>query len=82
MTSAVEAVTGLHSSNRFRALDNRRGMDYHRRRPQSVQHASRRRAAITTANGVRTMTMFGSSLDPEADADRVHDVVVGAMLAL
>jgi len=82
MTSAVEAVKALHASDRFRALDNRRGMDYHRRRPQSVEHASPRREAITTANGVRTMTMFGSSLDPEADADRVHDAVVGAMQAL
>lgn|GEM_PF-6712246 len=79
MTQAVDVVATLLASTGFQDLDARRGMDYHRRRPQSVQHASPRREVVTISGGTRTMTMFAATLDPEANADRVHEIVVTAL---
>jgi hypothetical protein len=82
MRSAVACIQDLRGGQAFRELDLRRGMDYHRRRPQSVPHASPRRNLVVTSGNVRTMTMYASGLEPEADADRVHSIVVAAMGAL
>lgn len=79
MTQAVTAVQALQASPAFIDLDNRRGMDYHRRRPQSVEHASPRKPAVTVAGNTTTTTGFAPQLEPEADADKVHAIVVAAM---
>ena len=34
---------------------------------------------MTISGGTRTMTMFAATLDPEANADRVHEIVVTAL---
>jgi hypothetical protein len=66
------AVSGLAVDPRYVALDSRRGMDYHRLRPQSVPHASPKRGVSRVGDGIVTIDLPGPVLDPEADADRVY----------
>lgn len=65
------AVSGLAGDQRYVALNTRRGMDYHRLRPQSVPHASPKRGVSRVGDGVITIDLPGPVLDSEADADRV-----------
>jgi hypothetical protein len=73
------AVSGLAADPRHVALDSRRGMDYHRLRPQSVPHASPKRGVSRAGDGVVTIDFPGPVLDPEADADRVYHLLIEAM---
>jgi hypothetical protein len=57
-------------------------MDYHRLRPQSVPHASPKRGVSQAGNGIVTIDLPGPVLDPEADADRVYQLLVEAMEAV
>lgn len=83
MVAAVKAITDLRAGSGFQALDDRRGMDYHRRRPQSVRHTSPRKQAVeSTRAGVWSFTSFGPQAEPEADADLVHQIVKDALAAL
>jgi hypothetical protein len=82
MTSAVDHIAALRQRPGFLDLEARRGMDYHRRRPQSVEHTSPRREAVIRIGNVTRFTDFAEQLEPEADADRVHALVVEAMEAL
>lgn len=76
----VAVLEGLQSDHRFRTLDTRRGMDYHRHRPQSVPHASPKAGTVSTnQDGVTQISMVGASLDPEADAEAVHRLLIDAM---
>lgn len=79
MSRSVEALRVLYRSGAFQDLDERRGMDYHRRRPQSVAHSSPRRKAVEVSSGSMSIAVFGAALEPEADADAVHAIVVDAM---
>lgn len=45
----VDRLTQLQQDDRFRALEERRGMDYHRHQPQSVDHASPRSGVSSSA---------------------------------
>jgi hypothetical protein len=76
------AVSGLVVDPRYVALDSRRGMDYHRLRPQSVPHASPKRGVSQAGDGIVTIDLPGPVLDPEADADRVYHLFVEAMEAV
>src|SRR5258708_16323252 len=67
---------------RYVALDSGRGMDYHRLRPQSVPHASPKRGVSQAADGIATIDLPGPVLDPEADADRVYQLLIEAMEAI
>jgi hypothetical protein len=53
-------------------------MDYHRLRPQSVPHASPKRGVSKAGNGIVTIDLPGPMLDPEADADRVYQLLIEA----
>ncbi|MFI6827607.1 hypothetical protein ACIBG5_10940 [Kribbella sp. NPDC050241] len=75
----VCALAELHAGEPFDALDGRRGMDYHRRRPQSLPHASPRGGTVHGQNGLTTISVVAPSLEVEADEDLVHQVVVAAM---
>jgi len=75
-------VSGLAADPRYVALDSRRGMDYHRLRPQSVPHASPKRGVSQTGDGLVTIDLPGPVLDPEADADRVYQLLIEAMEAV
>jgi hypothetical protein len=76
------AVSGLAADPRHVALDSRRGMDYHRLRPQSVPHTSPKRGVSQAGDGLVTIDLPGPVLDPEADADRVYQLLIGAMEAI
>lgn len=76
------AVSGLAADPRYIALDSRRGMDYHRLRPQSVPHASPKRGVSQAGDGIVTIDLPGPVLDPEADADRVYQLLIEAMEAV
>jgi hypothetical protein len=78
----VAAVCGLACDPRFVALDTRRGMDYHRLRPQSVPHASPKRGITQPGDGFVTIELPSPVLDPEADADRVYRLLIEAMEAV
>ncbi len=82
MESAVAALEALAGSPAFHDLDTRRGMDYHRRRPQSVPHASPRKGTVHDSNGTRMTSMVVPRKEAEADAAQVHGLVVRALTAL
>jgi hypothetical protein len=82
LTRISAAVSGLAVDPRYVALDSRRGMDYHRLRPQSVPHASPKRGVSQAGDGLITIDLPGPVLDPEADADRVYQLLIGAMEAI
>lgn len=75
----VNAVITLQMSTEFQALDERRGMDFHRRRPQSVEHTAPTAGIYTSAEGVATLRMPSASLQPEADAIAVHTTAQAAL---
>lgn len=79
LTRVSAAVSRLADDPRYVAFDSRRGMDYHRLRPQSVPHASPRRGVSRAGDGIVSIDLPGPVLDPEADADRVHQLLVEAM---
>jgi hypothetical protein len=78
MILATESVTTLGRSDGFTNLETC-GMDYHRRRPQSVEHSSPRREAVVQSEAVTTFSHFAEAFEPEADADQVHALVVACM---
>lgn len=51
-------------------------------RPQSVPHASPKRGVSQTGDGIVTIDLPGPVLDPEADADRVYQLLIEAMEAV
>ena len=81
MINATESIATLRRSKGFTNLETRRGMDYHRRRPQSVEHSSPRREAVVQSGNVTSFSHFAEALEPEADADQVHALVVDCMEA-
>lgn len=80
MLNMTSALASLESSVEFRALDGRRGMDYHRcRRPQSVPHTAPRSGTVSTSEHVMKLSMVSPQLEPEADGLAVHAVVSEAL---
>ena len=79
LTRVATAVSGLAKDQRYIALNSRRGMDFHRVRPQSVPHASPKGSIWRAGNGVVTFELPDAVLDPEADAAKVYRILVNAM---
>lgn len=80
MVELANVLNSFRQSSAFVDLDARRGMDYHRRRPQSVAHTSPRTGNVTFPSpGVTAISMLAPIVEPEADADQVHDIVTAAM---
>jgi hypothetical protein len=77
--NVTESLATLRRSKGFTSLETRRGMDYHRRRPQSVEHSSPRREAVVQSGNLTSYSHFAEALEPEADADHVHALVVDCM---
>lgn len=50
--------------------------------PQSVPHASPKRGVSRVGDGFITIDLPGPALDPEADADRVYQILIEAMEAV
>jgi hypothetical protein len=82
LSRIAAAVSGLAGDQHYLALDSRRGMDYHRLRPQSVPHASPKGGISREGDGIVTIDLPASVLDPEADADRVYRLLIEAMEAV
>lgn len=70
----ISAVIDLRSSPDFKALDERRGMDFHRRRPQSVEHTAPTAGIYSSEDGVATLRMPAPMRQPEADPTAVHSL--------
>lgn len=76
------AVSALSVNQRYRDLNERRGMDYHRLRPQSVPHASPRNGIWRSGDGIAVIDLPDAVIDPEADADKIYRILVDAMEAV
>lgn len=82
LSRIAEVVSSLADDSRYLAMYTRRGMDYHRLRPQSVPQASPKRGSLRSGQGVVTMDLPTVALDPDADAEKVYRMLVSAMEAL
>ena len=78
----VETISDLYASSEFRDLDGRRGMDYHRRRPQSVAHTAPRRGVVSTRDGTTTMTLVTARLEEDAAHETLHATATGALVGV
>ncbi|MFD3908838.1 hypothetical protein ACFXOL_21000 [Streptomyces californicus] len=80
----VSRLTLLQQDHRFRALDERRGLDYHRRRPQSVKHTSPRQGIWSYDNEKKlsTIKMVASAEDAQRDEVLVHQICVDALTCI
>lgn len=77
-----DVLVDLAGNPAFDALDNRRGMDFHRRRPQSVAHSAPSTGLSTVGADGFHLDIVAATLAPEADAREVHRVSLEAMLAV
>jgi hypothetical protein len=75
----ADAIDTLATDSRFEDLDSRRGLDFHRLRPQSVKHSSSRRGVVKTTGSGTSMSLSAARFDPEADGVVVHGILVNAM---
>lgn len=78
----AETVSTLRTEPAYRDLDGRRGMDYHRRRPQSVPHTAPRAGTASTSNGQTTLMMVAPRLESDASGELVHSVAAAALESL
>jgi len=78
----VSVLADLHADSRFAALDNRRGMDYHRHRPQSLPTSSPRSGAWVEGDGIRSIDGGGVRPDPFHDEREIHQIAVQGMEAV
>lgn len=79
MVTLANVTKDFQASPEFQALDTRRGLDYHRRRPQSLAHSSSSKGLVEIENG-RSMMAVGSPVpDPDADAAVVFATVQAAL---
>lgn len=79
MIALAQSVSTLRTGKAWDNLDGRRGMDYHRRRPQSVAHTAPRAGTVSTDGATTRMVMVSPALEADADADLVHAVAVAAL---
>jgi hypothetical protein len=83
MTALVSYLGELQSDPRFIALEHRRGMDYHRHRPQSLSHTSPRSGIISQPSpGVTRVDFVPAASDAKSDEAEVHRIAVDAILML
>ena len=82
LVKLAEVISVLRTASAFDDLDGRRGMDYHRRRPQSVAHTAPRSGTVSTRDGQTTLSMVAPRLEPDASAELVHAVAVAALEAI
>lgn len=78
----IAPISELYGSAEFQNLDGRRGMDYHRRRPQSVAHTAPRRGVVSTSEGTTTMTMVSARLEDDAEHEAVHTTATAALVSV
>lgn len=81
LTALITRLTDLQQDQRFHALDERRGTDYHRHRPQSLDHLSPRTDVWShnKETGISTTAIPGATADSRRDEKAVHTICVNAM---
>ena len=86
-TSALQVLAAelvrLKGDHRFDALDQRRGMDYHRHRPQSgPQTAAGQPLSTNQTSGTAKIAIAAPHLDPAGDEQKVRAVASEGLAAL
>lgn len=81
LVALVARLNSLREDLRFRALEQRRGMDYHRHRPQSLAHTSPRTGIWSNdaEKKIATMTMSAATADVRRDETVVHTICANAL---
>ncbi|MFB7950102.1 hypothetical protein ACFC6L_34935 [Kitasatospora phosalacinea] len=82
MSALVTCLIKLQQDHRFVSLDRRRGMDYHRHRPQSLSHTSPREGIASRTDATVTVSYVSASDDTANDEKQVHHVAVDALAML
>ncbi|WGD45159.1 hypothetical protein [Streptomyces cathayae] len=84
LEALAEHLVALQNDRRFAALDERRGMDYHRHRPQSLDQASPAEGTWSYDESTKTsrVELTGVRPDPRSDEIAVHDVCVDALVCI
>lgn len=80
MKTMVESVCTYHEGSAYAGLDDRRGLDYHRHRPQSVPHTAPHRGTWSEAGD--SVRLVAPQRDPASDLTLVHNAVTCALEAL
>lgn len=77
----VSRLIQLQQDNRFGVLEERRGTDYHRHRPQSLDHASPRSGIWTFDRDTKVsrIAVPGANSDARRDETIVHRICVDAL---
>jgi hypothetical protein len=80
----AEVVQELCADSRFIALDERRGMDFHRHRPQSLNTGSPREGAWKNnqGEGWRSIEMHIATPELDNDEDRISATIEGGLESL
>lgn len=78
----ASAVVDLQTTTAFTALEERRGMDFHRRRPQSVEHTALSAGIYRREGSFATLEMPAPSRQPESDAVMVHAMAQAGLHAV
>ena len=76
VSKALQRLTGEAA---FGELETRRGMDFHRLRPQSVAHTARAGGSVERTGATTSAVIFAPQPDPQREATQIHDLVVAAM---
>ena len=82
LVALVSRLTAFHSSPAFDEVWDRRGMDYHRRRPQSVPHTAARAGLVQQEGPIRTIQIDEAAMELEADLEQIHLVTINALEGL
>lgn len=82
MVRLADLVSAFERGQAFRALNERRGLDFHRRRPQSVHHAAPSMGSTRHAVDGWEMILAAPGQDPAADPDKVAGIALAALLRL
>lgn len=80
MKTMVESVCGYYESSAYAGLDDRRGLDYHRHRPQSVPHTAPHEGTWSKAGD--SVRLVAPRRDPASDLTLVHSAITCGLEAL
>lgn len=79
LLAMITELRSLVGNQKFMDLEERRGLDFHRRRPQSLSHTSHPSASNPLLAGQKAMGVGRPTADPKANAMDVLRVVTDAI---
>lgn len=80
LRTMTASVCSYYESSSYAGLDDRRGLDYHRHRPQSVPHTAPHEGTWSDAGD--SVRLIAPRRDPASDLKLVHSAVTCALDAL